>query len=392
MKILILGGCGIQGRTALYDLSQDKKVSQIICADIRFDDLSKIIDFINMDKIITATIDARNKSDLLPLYKKVDVVIDLLPKEFKSHVNAAALEAKVDVVNTNYRHGSADLDKTAKTAGIAIMPECGLDPGIDLVIYKDAKSRFDTLSKIHSYCGGFPERKACTNPLNYKLSWIWRGVLSSTMRAARIIKNKQIINIPAERQHDETFVHEIKFSGLGTLEAIPNGDAVSFTDQMGLTGSIDSTGRYTLRWPGWSAFWRPLKQLGFLSEEPVKGLDCGISPMDFMEKHLGPQLAYQDDEKDLVAMINIFEGKTDNNKKMRFTSSLLIERDLETGIMAMSKGVAYTACIVAKMLARGEIKEKGVLSPLTHIPVNPFMERLKKRGIEISETMEELEK
>ncbi len=389
MKILVLGGCGVQGRTALYDLVSDADVSEIICADIRFDELSKIKNVTDMGKITTAKIDAQNKSELLMLYKKMDVVIDLLPKEFKSHVNEVALEAKIPVVNTNYMYDTQGLNKRAKEAGISIMPECGLDPGIDLVIYADARNRFDSLSLINSYCGGFPEKKACTNPLNYKPSWIWRGVLSSTMRDGRIIKDRQIIDIPGARQHDECFIHEIEFPDLGTLEAIPNGDAVFFTDRMGLTETIVNTGRYSLRWPGWSAFWRPLKELGFLSEDPVKGLDGKVSPMDFMEKHLGPLLAYQDDEKDLVAMINIFEGKKDN-KRMRFTSSLLIERDLETGIMAMSKGVAYTACIVAKMIVNGEIKEKGVLSPITHIPVILFMERLKKRGIIITGKMEEL--
>ncbi|MBC2704442.1 saccharopine dehydrogenase C-terminal domain-containing protein [Desulfobacula sp.] len=384
MKILVLGGCGIQGRTALCDLASDSHVSQIICADIRFDELSKISDFMDMEKITTARIDAQNRSDLLNLYKKVDVVIDLLPKDFKTHVNEAALEAKVPVVNTNYMYDTKVLDKAAKEAGIAIMPECGLDPGIDLVIYGDAQTRFDSLSSIKSYCGGFPERKACTNPMNYKLSWIWRGVLSSTMRDGRIIKDRQIIAIPSARQHDESFVHEIEFPDLGTLEAIPNGDAVFFTDRMGLTKTIVNTGRYSLRWPGWSAFWRPLKALGFLSEDPVKGLDGTVSPMDFMDKHLGPQLAYQDDEKDLVAMINIFEGIKDN-KKIRFTSSMLIERDLETGIMAMSKGVGYTAAIAARMIVRGDIKEKGVLSPMNHIPVEKFMNELKKRGIQIKE-------
>jgi len=389
MKILVLGGCGVQGRTALYDLASDPDISEIICADIQFDELSKIEDFTDMGKITTAKIDAQNKSDLLGLYRKVDLVIDLLPKEFKSHVNEMALEAKIHVVNTNYMYKTKDMDKKAKQAGIAIMPECGLDPGIDLVIYADAKSRFESLSVINSYCGGFPEKKACTNPLNYKLSWIWRGVLNSTSRDGRIIKGGQIIEIPFTRQHDKSFVHEIEFPNLGTLEAIPNGDAVFFTDRMGLTKKIVNTGRYSLRWPGWSAFWRPLKELDFLSEDPVKGIDGKLSPMDFMEKHLGPKLVYQDDEKDLVAMINIFEGKK-NNKKMQFTSCMLIERDLETGIMAMSKGVAYTACIVAKMIVKGEIKEKGVLSPINHIPVAPFMERLKKRGIVISEKMEEL--
>jgi len=390
VKVLVLGGCGIQGRTALYDLASDQNVSHIICADLQFDELSKIEAFTNMEKITTARIDAENKSALLNLYEKVDVVIDLLPKEFKTHVNETALEAKVNVVNTSYMYHPEALDKKAKEAGITIMPECGLDPGIDLVIYGDARTRFDSLSVINSYCGGFPEIKACTNPMNYKLSWIWRGVLSSIMRDGRIIKDRQIIEIPSAQQHDEPFVHEIEFPNLGSLEAIPNGDAVFFTDRMGLTETIVNTGRYSLRWPGWSAFWRPLKKLGFLSEDPVEGLEGTVSPMDFMEKHLGPQLAYRDDEKDLIAMINIFEGMQEN-KKMRFTSSMLIERDLETGILAMSKGVAYTACIVAKMIANGEIKEKGVLSPMTHIPVAPFMERLKKRGLVITGKMEELD-
>ena len=388
MKVLVLGGCVIQGRTALYDLASDQTVSHIICADLQFDELSKIEAFTNMEKITAARIDAEDKSALLNLYEKVDVVIDLLPKEFKTHVNETALEAKVNVVNTSYMYHPEALDKKAKEAGITIMPECGLDPGIDLVIYGDARTRFDSLSVINSYCGGFPEIKACTNPMNYKLSWIWRGVLNATMRDGRIIKDRQIIEIPSAKQHDESFVHEIEFPNLGSLEAIPNGDAIFFTDRMGLTETIVNTGRYSLRWPGWSAFWRPLKKLGFLSEDPVEGLEGTVSPMDFMEKHLGPQLAYRDDEKDLIAMINIFEG-LQGNKKMRLTSHMLIERDLVTGILAMSKGVAYTACIVAKMIANGEIKERGVLSPMTHVPVAPFMEHLKKRGLVITEKMEE---
>lgn len=384
MKILVLGGCGIQGRTALYDLASDENVTEIICADIKFEDLEKIKNFIDMSKIKTVTLDARNKEELLNLFKKVDVVIDLLPKDFKEFVNPAAVEAKVSVVNTNYAHNLGDLDARAKEAGIAIMPECGLDPGIDLIIYGDAQTRFDELHVINSYCGGFPEKKACTNPLNYKLSWIWKGVLSSLMRDSRIIKDKKIIEIPARDLHNEEYIHSIDFPGLGTLEAIPNGDAAYFTDLMGIGDTIVETGRYTLRWPGWCAFWRPMKELGFLSESPVKGFSCKVTPLDFLDKFLGPRLQYKDDEKDLSVMINIFEGIKDN-KKIRFTSTMLIERDLDTGIMAMSKGVGYTAAIVAKMIARGDIKEKGVLSSMKHIPAKKFMNKLKKRGIKINE-------
>ncbi len=390
MKIIVLGGSGIQGRTVLHDLASDPDVSEIICADIQFEALSKIAEFTNMEKIRTVPMNAEDVPALAKLFKGADVVIDLLPKDFTNYANQAAIEAKVSIVNTNYDYHPERLDTLAKAAGIAIMPECGLDPGIDLITYGHAAKKFDELHVLNSYCGGFPEKKACTNPLNYKISWTWRGVLSSTLREGKIIKNKKTIDIPAENQHDESFVHTIDFPGLGSLEAIPNGDSVYFTTLMGLSETIKETGRYALRWPGWSSFWRPLKQLGFLSEEPVKGFDCEITPIDFLDKLLGPQLEYKSDEKDLTAMINVFEGLKDN-KKIRFTSTMLIERDLKTGITAMSKGVGYTAAIVAKMLAKGIIKEKGMLSPLKHIPAEQFMNQLRERGIEIKEDITILE-
>ena len=209
-------------------------------------------------------------------------------------------------------------------------------------------------------------------------------MLSSLMRDARIIRNKKIIQIPALNQHDEAYVHTIEFPGLGELEAMPNGDAVYFTDLMKVTDTIVQTGRYSLRWPGWSAFWRPLKRLGFLNTEPVKGLAGRVTPMEFLDKLLGPQLAYADDEKDLSVMLNVFEGIKDD-QRIRFTSRMVIERDLDTGIMSMSKGVGYTAAIVARMLVNGDIKTKGLLSPLQDIPVKKFMAELKKRGIRINE-------
>jgi len=385
MKVLVLGGCGAQGRTALIDLSQDPDISTIICADSQFEKLAEIENAVNMKKIVPVRLNAQNESGLLEQCRKADIIIDLLPNDFTNQVYEVALKSRVSLVNTNYIHDPQFLNQKAASAGIAIMPECGLDPGIDLVIYKDARAKFDSLTTIYSYCGGFPEKKACTNPLNYKVSWIWRGVLSSTKRDGRIIKDGRIVEVPGSRQHDEAYVHEIEFPGLGTLEAFPNGDAVAFTDKLGITKGIINTGRYSLRWPGWSSFWRPLKELGFLDEKPIEGLD--ISPMDFMDRYLAPLLTYGKDEKDLVVMFNLFEGRK-AGKKMRYSSSMFIERDLETGIMAMSKGVAYTACIVAKMILQNEIEEKGVLSPMLHIPVDLFMDRLRSKGISLESKIE----
>ncbi len=384
MKILVLGGCGIQGKTAVYDLARVAAVEEIICADVNLEGIKAIGDFVDMSKVRTVTLDVNDSEKMGHLFSQVNVVIDLLPRQFMESVCQAAIRSGVSVVNTNYAYSIAHLHEAAVSAGVAILPECGLDPGIDLVLYGEACRRFDELNVINSYCGGFPERAACDNPLNYKVSWVFEGVLASTKRDSRMIREGEVIDIPGTRQHDPAYVHQVDFPDLGKLEAIPNGDAVFFTNALGVTETIRETGRYSLRWPGWSDFWRPLKQLGFLSEDPVAGLDCPVSPYQMLDKLVGPQIQYQRDEKDLVAMLNVFEGLKDG-KKSRLISRLLIERDLETGIMAMAKGVGYPASIAAQMIAGGEIVKKGVLSPMKHIPYLAFIDELLNRGIIVEE-------
>jgi lysine 6-dehydrogenase len=248
---------------------------------------------------------------------------------------------------------------------------------------------FDEVYKINSYCGGIPEKAACDNPINYKVSWNLDAVLKSQNRDATLVKNRKTIQIPAAHQHDNEFIHQIEFPGLGRLEAIPNGDAAYFCGLLNIEDKIIETGRYSLRWPGWCDFWNPIKQLGFLDDTPIKGLPCELTPNEFVAKLLAPQMQYKDDEKDLAVMLNEFEGLKDG-QRILMTCSLSIERDLNTGLMAMSMGVAYPACIVAEMIVKGEIAKKGVLSPARDIPLGLFMTELKKRGIKIKDAFERI--
>ena len=202
MRVLVLGGCGIQGKTAVFDLAGTTDVKQVICADVNLEGIKEMSDFIDMSKIRTESLDAADSESLDRLFRQADVVIDLLPRQFLETVCQAAIRAGVSVVNTNYAYPVAHLNEKARSAGVAIMPECGLDPGIDLVLYGEARRRFDELNVINSYCGGFPERAACDNPLNYKVSWVFEGVLASTKRNSRFVREGAVIDIPGAHQHD----------------------------------------------------------------------------------------------------------------------------------------------------------------------------------------------
>ena len=389
MKVLVLGGCGIQGRAALYDLSRNASVDHVTCADIEPERVDSF-DFIDKAKIQILRLDA-NDSDALAseMEEKFDVVLDFLPPQCIRTVAEAAIKSGVHLVNTNYAYDILDLDDVAKEKGIAIIPECGLDPGIDLILYHYSLKYFDEVFKLNSYCGGIPEKAACDNPLKYKISWNMSAVLKSQKRDATLIADSELISIPAKDQHENAFIHHIEFPGLGTLEAIPNGDAVYYARLLKIADKLCETGRYALRWPGWCAFWSPLKKLGFLSDGPIQGWPYEASPLEMVAKLLEPQLQYNDSEKDLCVMLHQVEGVKKGQQQI-LTCSLMIERDLTTGLMAMSMGVAYPACIAAEMIVKGHITKKGVLSPATDVSCDLFMEQLNKRGIKVSETIEQL--
>jgi saccharopine dehydrogenase-like NADP-dependent oxidoreductase len=388
MKIVVLGGLGLQGKAALIDLARSRRVREIICADVSLKDWGRLAAIADVSKIKPLQVDASSQQALAALFKQgVDAVIDLLPLPFMANAFEAALDARVPLVSTNYGKPIRHLHEPARAAGVTLMPECGLDPGIDLVICGQAVRQFDQLQVLNSYCGGIPEKKACTNPLNYKISWNFDMVLRSQKRASVFIRAGRKFEVPAEQQHETDMIHTIQFPGLGELEALPNGDAVFYTDLLGVTPGIRESGRYALRWPGWCAFWRPLKRLGLLADEPLSGLDCAATPHQFMVKLLESRLQYRENEKDVVAMYNVFTGIKDGRPKTLKTS-LLIERDLKSGLFGMSLGVGFPASIVAQMIASGEITRKGVLNPALDVPYAPFMAALAERGIVVKEEVE----
>jgi len=123
--------------------------------------------------------------------------------------------------------------------------------------------------------------------------------------------------------------------------------------------------------------------LGFLGEEPVPGLPAEVTPRRFLAALLEPQLQYGPEERD-VALIRVEVAGLVGGQRRRLVLQVLDLRDLETGLLAMNRTVGYTASIVARMIGRGEIEARGLLSPTRDIPYEPFVQALAERGIVVS--------
>lgn len=385
MTYLILGA-GMQGRAVIYGLRRLDPEATIIVGDLDTEAAKSFVDRIGVPAPMFVQLDASDSAEVMKWMEKADVVLDLLPIAFTERMAELAVEAGAHLVNTFYPGTISGLQERAAEKKVAILPEMGMDPGIDLVMAHRLLGEFDEVTEFYSYGAGVPEREACDNILNYKISWIWSGVLDSYIRPALMIADGREVSLDPDEVFQAENLHAVTLPGLGELEAIPNGNALTYIDILGLDREILKTmGRYSLRWPGHAAHVLTWHRLGFMEKTVNPAL--GISPFDFMVKHFEPRLQYKDGERDLGIVVVRAKGRKDGQETV-VTDVLIDRRDLDTGLYAMNRMVGFSAAIAARMIADGTIAGRGVLSPARDVPVGPFLEALSGFGMEIERTVE----
>jgi len=386
MNVLLLG-TGMQGRAALHDLVQSPAVDHVIAADRDLASLEAHVESRGYGtRVECRPVDASDSASLDRLMRSgVDVAIDLLPVPFIGRVAAAAVRAGVHFVNTFYATPEVRaLAPEAVARGVTLLPELGLDPGIDLVLLGGLARGFDEVTGIRCYGAGIPEPAAANNPIKYKVSWTFEGVLRSYRRAARVVKDGGIVEIGDTEQFQPQHLHVVDVEGVGPLEAFPNGDAIEYVRLLGHDPArLRHAGRYALRYPGHAAFWRTLVDLHLLDEDAVTVDGVAVGKRKFLAAALAPHLQYAGDERDLTLIRVEIEGRT-GGRLRRAVAQMIDRRDLGTGLTAMSRTVGFPASIGAQMIASGAIRKRGLLSPVTDVPYQPFVAALASRGIVVT--------
>lgn len=168
------------------------------------------------------------------------------------------------------------LDQEAQEAGVLLLNEVGLDPGIDhlsaMRMIDSVKASGSRVLRFASLCGGLPAPEAAgSNPLGYKFSWSPRGVLMASQNAARYKENHVVREIRGEDllKHGQPITINNAFA----LDVLPNRDSTAFAELYGLA-EIPSFFRGTLRYRGYCERMLALSQLGLLKTEQGMGLDA----------------------------------------------------------------------------------------------------------------------
>jgi saccharopine dehydrogenase-like NADP-dependent oxidoreductase len=376
MKVIVLG-CGKIGSVTARDFSQIVEGSQITMSDISRERAS------NAASEIGATWTRLDTSDYSAMVKKInkfDMVLGALPGDLGYSAQKAAVEAGVDMVDVSFTpEDPLGLDEAAMKAGVTIIPDCGVAPGLSNLLVGYSASRLDTLDEAHILVGGIPETPV--PPLGYAITWSADGLIDEYTRDVSIIVDSRNIQVPAL-----SGLEEIDFPGVGKLEAFYTDGLRSLVKSF---PKVKSMYEKTLRYPGHVEKIKLLRELGFFSEEPLI-IDTGtrVSPK-FITARIFERSLWNPEIGDILAMRIEVIGEV-NGMQHNYRYKVLERFDQETGISAMARTTAFTAAIVAKMLALGKISLKGVIPMeklgMNHKFVRSLISNLEKKGVQIKET------
>jgi len=388
-------------------------------------------------------LDVNNDKKVEEFVSKADVVVSLLPYTYHVKVAEMCIKHKKHLITTSYVSDAMKaLDKKAKNAGILILNECGLDPGIDhmsaIRIIHSIEHDGGTVSSFRSTTGALPAHEANTNPFGYKFSWSPRGVLLASRNAAKWLENGKEISIPGEQLFENYSLQDVK--GAGTFENYPNRNSVPYKEIYGLKDAT-TVYRGTFRMTGWCETLRNIVALGWLGEEPLKGFSgktygeltryligakpkenlphatakylglkpyvavikrlewLGLfgdeplpkdknNPLDFLNVLTLKKMSMGDHERDMVIMHHEFIAEYPGKKE--YVTSTLVDYGIPDGDTSVARTVALPAAIAVKMVLQKKIKMTGVHIPVIPEIYNPILNELEGMGIKFNEKTEPL--
>jgi saccharopine dehydrogenase-like NADP-dependent oxidoreductase len=384
-----------------------------------------------------------DKQQLKDVVRKADIVVNFLAPAFQAMVAEECIKQKSHMVSASYQSPEIKkLNDKAKDAGVLILNEMGLDPGIDLMsameIIERVRKDNGVVKKFISYGSGIPSPDHPENPLNYIITWNPHNVAIAGSAGAQYLENGKIKIVPYHRIFKTTW--EVDVEGVGITESYLNRDSLGYIDQFGLDG-IETMIRATLRHTGYCEVWNKIIKIGLtntllpipdlekysmadivemLLPTAISGLDLksnvaarldisstgtvmgklealglfseeiigfkGSTPADALTTLLTRKLPLDPTSHDMVILVHdmVIEYPDDNNRRENIVSTF-VQYGTTGGDTGMAKTVGIPAAIATKMILRGEMDLTGTIIPLIPEVYVPVLKELEDMGMSFSE-------
>lgn len=376
MKILVLGA-GRMGHGAVFDLIHNSpNVERVTVADFDLEKAKAVASSVGTDRVEAKQIDAANYSDIVDLFRGHDSVISCVNYWYNVSLSKAAIETGANFCDLGGNNYIVDeqlaLDAEAKAAGINIIPDCGLAPGMVSILAMHGAAKFDSVEEIHIRVGGLPQDPQ--PPLNYQLVFSVEGLINEYIEVARVIRDGEIVEVDSM-----TEIESLSFEGFPPLEAFQTSGGTSTLPDTFL-GSVKELDYKTIRYAGHCDKFKTMIDLGLCSSEEIVADFVKVKPRkvfgELLQQHLPA------DGPDYVLVRLEFVGVKDGERK-RLRYDIVDKQDEQTGMSAMMRTTAFPASIIAQMMASGEVLSRGATPQEKAIDPDRFLIELTRRSIDV---------
>ena len=384
--------------------------------------------------------DVNNDEERFRLIDESDIVISMLPAHMHISVARNCVSLKKHMVTASYISKEMKaLNEEAKQAGVILMNEIGVDPGIDhlsaMRLIDKIKEDGGRLEAFETFTGGLIAPESDNNPWNYKFTWNPRNVVLAGQGTVKFIQNNKYKYIPYHQLFRRTEIIDVE--EYGKLEGYANRDSLQYREIYGLK-DIPTMYRGTLRKLGFCRAWDIFVQLGatddtyiiegsenmtnrdfinsFLAYNETDSVELkfkhylnirqddvdlfekfiwlGIfdqtiiglkqaTPAQILQHILEQKLSLDEGDKDMIVMWHRFLFEKDGEYK-EIHSSMVVIGDDQT-YTAMAKTVGLPVAIATKMILNKVIVTPGVHVPILKEIYNPILNEIENYGIHFKE-------
>ena len=377
-------GSGRQGTAAAFDLGKFGSAELLLLADTDRAQAEESAAWINglLDTEIAKPLilDASDTEAVISALKthKIDAFIGATPYHLNLSLTRAAIEASSSMTDLG---GNSDvvqkqllLSSEAEKAKLAIVPDCGLGPGMTTTLALYAMEQLDEPEDVYIWDCGLPQDPQ--PPWNYKLTFSIGGLTNEYSGDCLFIRGGKTVRIPAL---DELEILEFP-EPIGKLEAFTTSGGVTTAAQT-FAGKLRTLQNKTMRYPGHFTMLKVIQELGLLEEEPIEVAGESLIPRQVLHTLWEPQIRAEADMRDLAIIRILAKGKKDG-KDADAQIELFLYYDEATGFTAMEQGTGWHAAILTIAIASGRVPH-GVIPLEKAMSGGDFVREAAKRGFSV---------
>ena len=370
MRIAVLGA-GKMGQAAVYDLARAPGVDEVRVLDVAPERAEQVAADFGAGKARAGALDAGDDAALGEALRGVDAALGAISYRFNERLTRCAIREGVHFCdlggNNSVVEAQFALSDEAAKAGVAVVPDCGLAPGLVSVLTARCLERLPDADTVRLRVGGLPRDPK--PPFGYQIVFSVEGLVNEYKEPSFALRDGEVVEVPTLGEL-ERLAFPAPFEELEAFHTSGGASTLPWT----LKGRVRNLDYKTIRYPGHRDLVAALFALGLADETPRPIDGHPVRPRRVLEAMMNETLA--SDAPDCVLALVEAEGPSG-----RVGFRLVDYADERTGLSAMMRCTAFSAAIVAHMLASGVVRDRGTLYQERSIPAAAFVEALVSRGL-----------